>query len=236
MLILPTRIRQILGKQVKVLRKKGILPGVLYGPKIKNLPLEIDLKEFEKLYKEAGESSLISLEVDTSTSSASTLSKDRRVDKKKFLVLIHEVKLDPLTEEPIHVDFYQPRLEEKVTAEVPLIFEGETPAVKDLGGTLVKNISEVEVKAKPQNLPKEIKVNVENLKTFEDNILIKDLSVSNEVEILKEPEEIVASVARPEKAEEKLKKPSEEKVEDVEKTEEEKPSSTKEEEKEEKPR
>ena len=180
------------------------MPGVLYGPKIETRPLEIDLKEFEKIYKEAGESSLISLEI----------------DKKKFLVLIHEVKLDSLTEKPIHVDFYQPRLEEEVTAEVPLVFEGEAEAVKDLGGTLVKNISEVEVKAKPQNLPHEIKVNIDRLKTFEDNILIKDLIISKEVKILKEPKEVVAAVSPPEKVEEELEKPIEEKVEEVEKVEE----------------
>lgn len=204
MLSLSAKIRKDLGKKVKVLRKKGILPGVLYGPKIETRPLEIDLKEFEKIYKEAGESSLISLEI----------------DKKKFLVLIHEIKLGPLTENPIHVDFYQPRLEKEVEAMVPLVFEGEAEAVKDLGGTLVKNISEVEVKAKPQNLPHEIKVNIDRLKTFEDNILIKDLIVSKEVKILKEPEEVVVAVSPPEKVEEELEKPIEEKVEEVEKVEE----------------
>lgn len=204
MLSLSAKIRKDLGKKVKVLRKKGILPGVLYGPKIETKPLEIDLKEFEKIYKEAGESSLISLEI----------------DKKKFLVLIHEVKLGPLTEKPIHVDFYQPRLEEEVEAMVPLVFEGEAAAVKDLGGTLVKNISEVEVKALPQNLPHEIKVNIDRLKTFEDNISIKDLIISKEVKILKEPKEVVAAVSPPEKVEEELEKPIEEKVEEVEKVEE----------------
>jgi large subunit ribosomal protein L25 len=206
MLNLSVKIRKDLGKKVKALRKRGILPGVLYGPKLKeSQPLELDQKDFEKVYKEAGESSLISLEV----------------DDKKILVLIHEVKLDPLTEKPIHVDFYQPRLEEEVTAVVPLIFEGETAAVKDLGGTLVKNISEVEVKAKPQNLPHEIKVNIEKLKTFEDDILIKDLLIPKDVKILKAPEEIVASVSPPEKVEEELEKPIEEKPEEVEKVKEE---------------
>jgi len=133
--------------------------------------------------------------------------------------LIHDIQFDPLTGKPIHIDFYQPELKEEVEVTVSLIFEGVPPAVKDLGGTLVKNISEVEVKAKPQSLPHEIKVDIGNLKTFEDNILIKDLIVSKEVKILKEPEEIVAKVTRPEKVEEELEKPVEEKVEEVEKVE-----------------
>ena len=205
MLTLPAKIRKTLGKKVKALRERGVLPGVLYGPRIKEtLPLEINFKEFEKVYKEAGESTLVSLEI----------------EGKKTPVLIHEVKLDPLTGKPIHIDFYQPRLEEEVEVTIPIIFEGEAPAVKELGGTLVKNISEIEVKALPQNLPHEIRVNIQKLKTSEDDILIKDLPIPKEVKILKEPEEIVASVAPPEKVEEELVKPIGEKVEEVEKVEE----------------
>ena len=202
MLNLSAKIRKEIGKKVKNLRKKGILPGVLYGPKTKTMSLEIDLKEFEKVYKEMGKSSLISLEV----------------EGKKFLVLIHEVKSDSIIEKPIHVDFYQPRLDKKVEATVPLVFEGESLVVKNLEGTLIKNIFEVEVKALPQDLPHEIRVNIENLKTFEDNILIKDLLVQEGVEILKDPKEVVASVTLPEKVEEELEKPIEEKpAEEVEK-------------------
>jgi len=205
MLTLPAKIRKTLGKKVKALRERGVLPGVLYGPRIKEtLPLEINFKEFEKVYKEAGESTLVSLEI----------------EGKKTPVLIHEVKLDPLTGKPIHVDFYQPRLEEEVEVTIPIIFEGEAPAVKELGGTLVKNIHEVEVRALPQNLPHEIKVNMEKLKTFEDDILVKDLPTPKGVKILKELEEVVATVAPPEKVEEELVKPIGEKVEGVEKVEE----------------
>ena len=203
MLTLSAKIRKTLGKNVKALRKKGILPAVLYGPKIKTSPLKIDEKQFEKVYKEAGESTLISLEIET----------------KKAPVLIHEVRNDPLTEKPIHVDFYQPILTEEVEATVSIVLEGEAPAVKELDGTLIREISEVEVKALPQNLPHEIRVNVESLKTFEDEILIKDLRVAEGVKIQRKPNEIVAIVSPPEKVEEELEKPIEEKVEEVEKVE-----------------
>ena len=201
MLTLSAKIRNVFGKKTKTLRKRGVLPGIAYGPKLKNTPLELDLKEFERVYKEAGESSLISLQIGDKA--------------EKNLVLIREVKLDPLTDKPIHVDFYQPSLEEKVEVTVPLVFKGEPPAVKELGGTLVKNISEIEIKALPQDLPHEIEVNVEGLKTFDDAILVKDLKVPPVVEILKEPQEMVAFVAQPEKVEEELEKPVEEKVEEV---------------------
>jgi len=219
MLSLSAKIRQTQGRKVKTLRQKGILPAVLYGPKIKNENLEVDLKEFEKIYDEAGESTLISLEVE---------------GKKKYLVLIHDLKREPLKNKPVHIDFYQPSLTEKIEVKIPIILEGEAEAVKNLGGTLIKNIAEVEVKALPQDLPKEIKVNVENLKTFEDNILIKDLKVGKGVEILKDLKEIVAQVTPPEKVEEELEKPIEEKVEEVEKVEKEKKEEIPEEEKPEK--
>ena len=204
MLTVSAKIRKILGKQTKNLREKSILPAVLYGPKAENLSLEIDAKKFEKIYQEAGKSSLISIEI----------------DGKKIPVLIHEIQRDPLSDKILHVDFYQAPLEEKIAAKIPLVFEGESPAVKELGGTLVKVIHELEIKAKPEDLPKEIKIDISTLKTFEDAILVKDLKVSEGVEILKNPEEIVVEAKPAEKIEEELVKPVEEKVEEVEKVEE----------------
>jgi len=208
MLSLSTKIRKTQGKKIKALREKGIMPAVLYGPKIKNRLLEVDFKEFEKIFKEAGENTLISLGVGGL--------------KEKYLVLIHNPARDPLTQKPIHVDFYQPSLEKEIEAKVPIVFEEEAPAVKNLGGTLIKNIQELEIKALPQSLPKEIKVDVSSLNTFEDNISIKDLNVPEGVEVLRNPGDIIAQVTPLEKVEEELEKPIEEKVEEVEKVEEEK--------------
>ena len=220
MLNLKAKIREKIGKKVKTLRKQGILPAVLYGPEIKNLNIELDSKEFENIYKEAGESSLISL----------------RVGDKNFSVLIHEVKKDPLTGKPIHADFYQPILTEKVEATVSIVFEGESLAIKELGGTLVREISEIEVKALPKDLPHEIKVNVDGLKTFDDEILVKDLKLPQGVTVQRDKNEIVAVVTPPEteKIEEELEKPVEEKPEEVEKAEEKEEEEKPEEKKEEK--
>lgn len=204
MLILSAKIREILGKKTKKLRKEGLVPAVLYGQKIKEpLNLEVNSKEFEKILKGAGSSSLINLEIEGK--------------KEGILVLIHDIGRDYVTGNPIHIDFYRPNLEEEIEAKVPLIFEGESLAVKDLGGTLVKNVSEVRVRAKPQNLPKEIKLAINGLNTFEDSVLIKDLQAPEGVRILGDQNNIVAFVAQPQKIEEELAKPVEEKVEEVEK-------------------
>lgn len=185
---------------VKRLKEKNpdFIPAVVYGPGIENNDISINLKEFNALFASAGESTLISLESNDGT---------------KYFALIHEVQKDPLSGDFIHVDFYQPNLEKKVEVSVPITFIGTAPAVKDLGGTLVKNFLEVEVKALPQKLPHDIKVSVEGLKTLDDVVTVKALIVPEGVEVLKDSEEIIALVTEAEKEEEVA--PVEEDVESV---------------------
>ena len=213
MINISAKIRENKGRKVKKLRTKGILPAVLYGPKIKNQLLEINLKDFKKVYQQVGESSLIDLQITGSQKAG---------QESKKLVLIHDIKKEPLLGEIIHVDFYQPILTEEVEVSVPVVFEGTSPAVKDLGGTLVREIQELKIKALPKDLPGAIIVDIEVLKTFDDEILIKHLELPPRVKVLKNPEEIVAVVVPPEKVEEELAKPIEEKIEEVEKVEKEK--------------
>lgn len=208
MISLEAKIRKDFGKKTKFIKSAEKIPAVVYGPGVKNASIEVDYKDFQKIFKQAGESSLIELNV--------------KGEKEKRPVLIHEVQKDPVTDKFIHIDFFQASLKEEVEAMVPLVFVGESLAEKDLGGTLVKNITEVEVKALPQNLPHEIEVSIDTLKTFQDHILIKDLVLPENVKILKKPEEIIASVAEQQEIEEELEKPIEENVENVEKAEKEK--------------
>ncbi len=203
MLTLSAKIREISGKKIKNLKQKDILPAVLYGPDVKNLVLEIDRKDFDKIFNEAGESSLVSIEI-------------RGDPKKEFQVLIHDIQRDSVTGEPIHVDFYLPPAKREITIKVPIVLEGEAPAIKELGGTLVRDMHEIEIKGLIQDLPKEIKVDISSLKTFQDHIFIRDLNLPLRVKVLKNPEEIVVLVTPPEKVEEELAKPVEEKVEEVE--------------------
>lgn len=194
--------RETFGRKIRREKKTNLIPAILYGPKIKNTPLFVDYKKFEKILDMAGESSLINLTINS--------------QKDKFLVLIHDIKRDSLNSRIIHVDFYQPDLEKRVTARLPLILEGESSAVKDFQGTIVQNISEIEIKALPMNLPRDIRINIEKLKNFEDVIKVKDLIVPQGVEILKDQEEILVSVAQPTKVEEELAKPLEEEMKEPE--------------------
>jgi len=198
MTIIKAEIRDKSKENNNFLRKNDFIPAVLYGEGIKNISLKINAKDFEKVYKEAGESSLITLEI----------------NDKEFSVLVHQIARGPINQEFLHIDFYHPSTKKKVEANIPLIFKGEAPAVKELGGILEKLFHELEVKGLAKDLPREIIINVEGLKTFEDKILIKDLRIPEGVTILKDAQEIVAHIAQPRDIEKEL--AEEEKPEEVE--------------------
>jgi len=198
--ILEVKPRNLQGKKLKLLRKSGNIPAILYGPKIKeSQSLEVDYEKFKNLYREAGESSLIKLKINNAEKN----------------VLIREVQRDSVSGRFLHVDFYEVPMAEKIKLAVPLEFVGESEAVKSLGAVLVKNIMEIEIEALPKDLPREIHIDLSKLKTFEDNIKVKDIEVSSGVKILADLEEIVASVVPP-RSEEELKELEEKPVEKVE--------------------
>ncbi|MDD5589613.1 MAG: 50S ribosomal protein L25 [Candidatus Portnoybacteria bacterium] len=186
MLEIKANLRKEIGSGLDKIRKEGFLPGVVYGHGIDSRPIAVSEKDFVKLYQQAGESTLLVLNLDGA----------------KKTVLVHGAQYDPLTDKPLHVDFYEVKMDEKIQAQVPLVFIGESPAVKSEGGILVKSIQEVEVEALPADLPHHIEADISRLVTFEDHICIKDLKISGSVKILVEPEEIVASVSQPRSEEE----------------------------------
>ncbi len=190
---LTAKIREKKGTAFRAGYDADSIPAVLYGSDVENMSLEIDKKSFEKVLKDVGET-LIDLEV----------------DGKKYSVLIYDTQVNPLTQELIHVDFYQPNLKEEVETEVPLELVGEAPALK-LGGTLIMNMKEISVSALPKDLPSKIVIDVSTLNTFEDAITVKDIKVPAGVTIeIENPEEIIVQVVEPENVEEELSKPIEE--------------------------
>jgi len=182
---------------LKTLREKGFIPAVIYGKGEKNISLSIDYEEFRKIFKQAGENTIIKLKIEDKTKN----------------VLVHDVAKDPVTDKFIHIDFYQIRMDKIITAEVPLVFEGEPPAVKNLDGILIKNVTEVEIESLPGDLPHEIKVDISILETFDDSIRVSDLKLPENVKIKTDPEETIVSV-NPPRTEEEIKeleeKPEEE--------------------------
>lgn len=180
--------REITGKKVRNIRKSGKIPAVVYGAQNKGILLEISDKDFEKVFKEAGESTLVELEIGS--------------ERKN--VLIHDIDFDPIKDRPIHVDFLEVRMDKPIRAKVPLVFEGESPAVKNLGGILVKVSHELEVEALPKDLPHEIKIDISVLEKLEDKITVSHVKLLRGIKIHASPDEVLVLVETP-KSEEELK-------------------------------
>lgn len=184
--ILKAEKRTVEGRKVKKLRKEGYLPGNVFGKKIKSQSVQVNLKDFEKTYKEVGETGLLTLNVG---------SEDRPV-------LIHNLQLHPVTDDPIHVDFLQVDLKEEVEANIPVELVGESPAEKQALGTVVQYINEIKVEALPGDLPEKFEVDISTLLEVDQSIIVKDLKYDkSKVEIKDDVEAIVAKVEPPQKEE-----------------------------------
>ncbi len=170
------------GPRAKDEREANRIPGIVYGHGSEAQSIAVPRSEFLKLAKAAGFSSLVDLTIDG-------------VDAGK--VLIKEIQMDPILTEPIHVDFYKVRMDEKLTAKVPLKFVGESGAVKNSGGTLVKSMDEVEVECLPADLPHEIEINLSVLNTFEDSITVGTITLPKGVIVKDDVLQTIATVARP---------------------------------------
>ena len=194
--------REVLGSAVKRLRKDGYLPAVLYGKGQETLPLQVLTQDFSKIYKLAGESTLVYI----------------NIGDQSYPTIIHDITRDALSDELLHADFYKVRLDEKIKAMIPVVFENESSAVKDLGGIFVRNVNEMEVEGLPQELPHEIKIDISELKNFGDQILLKNVKLSAGLKLIGSEDEIIATIQEP-ISEEELQKSLEQStasVEDVE--------------------
>jgi large subunit ribosomal protein L25 len=159
-------------------RGQGKLPAVFYGMGKESTPIFVSDIEFKKIWKKAGETSTITLETPSG----------------KVETLIHEVKCDPITSVPLHVDFLAIDTKKAIQISVPLVFTGDAPAVK-AGGILVKVLHEIEIEALPKDLPHEITVDISVLADEHAHIAVKDLKMPAGVTAITEGDEIVASIA-----------------------------------------
>ena len=160
------------------LRKGGETPAVFYGVSKDTTSISVPTIEFKKVWRDAGESSAIKVEM-----------LDGNID-----VLIHEVQVDPVTGEPIHVDFLVIDMKKKIRVSVLLEFEGVSNAVKSGVGNLVKVLHEVEIEALPSDLPHNLIVDISKLQTLDDQVFVSDIKLPKGVVVINEPTDIVVSV------------------------------------------
>jgi len=172
-------------ESLQEMRKNGLIPGIVYGPELEeNILVKIPFSLFNKLYQEAGESSLVNLSLE-------------KEDKSRE-VLVKSISRHPVKDMFYHVDFYQIKRGQKLEVSAELVFEGQAPAEKELGGILTKNLSDINIKCLPKDLISEIKVDLSSLKTLNDVIRIEDLNLKDEIEILDDPKTVIATVVEPE--------------------------------------
>lgn len=189
--------REIFGRKVKKIRNSGILPANIYGKKTKSLAVQVDLKDFTKVYQDIGETGIVDLEVEG--------------EKENRPILIQNVQKHPVGDTFLHADFHQVILTEKVAATIPVELVGEAPAESQKIGILVQIISEIEVEALPTDLPEHFQVDVSGLQKVDDAILVKDIQVDRKkVELKVNENQILAKIEPPAKEEVVVPPPAEE--------------------------
>ncbi len=190
--------RDVVQTAVNTLRKDGKMPAVLYGSDVKNQNLTLNYREFEKVYSTAGSSSLVDITV---------------AGKKPVKVIIQDIQRNPKTDEFIHADFYQVKMTEKITADANLVFVGESKAVKEMGGVMIRGFDTLKIECLPQDLVHEIEVDISSLKTYDDIIRVNDVKLPDGVTAREIDDKVVASV-KPPRTEAELKELEEAPVEE----------------------
>jgi large subunit ribosomal protein L25 len=173
--------RTELRKQNRALRARGGLPGVIYGHRVDPVSVTLPRREFERAFHKVGRTQLLDLQIDGEGGPRK--------------VLVREVQYDPRINVVIHVDFYQVNLKEKITADVPVVLVGESPAVLRRDGELQQNVNSLRVSCLPADIPEHIEVDVSGLEAVDDGIRVGQLNVPAECEVLSDPEELVVKIA-----------------------------------------
>ena len=183
---LVAKTREIPSHDLAASRAAGQVPAELYGHNIPNTHLWLEVGALEKVWRQAGESSII----------------DLAINEQITPVLIYDYQKDPVSGDFLHVDFYQVKMDEEIETSIPLNFIGESSAVEAEGGILVKALSELEIACLPGDLVHEITVDISVLADFESVIKVKDLILPKGLMAKVDGEVVVAMVDRPRSAEE----------------------------------
>ena len=171
--------RKVLGKKVKQLRREGLLPANVYGKHLNSHAVQVKTAEFQDVFKETGLTGIVDLHIDGSAKP----------------VLIKNLQIDNRNHAPLHVDFYQVNLKEKIKAMVPVVLSGEPKAVTEKVGLLLQTVNEVEVEALPDKLPENLEVSVEPLAALDEHVTVGDLKAPEGVTVLTDASQVVAKIA-----------------------------------------
>jgi len=175
--------RAVLGKKVRALRRRGITPANIYGHRVESQAVEVETPVIVQLLRTGARNVIINLHV--------------QGEGKPRPVMIRGVQRDPPTGRLLHVDFYQVSLEEKMRTDVPLVLVGEAPAVGEYGGILLHSMNSVTVEALPADIPAHIEVDVSGLAEIDAGLFVRDLPIDAKVQVLSDPDLVVAKVAAP---------------------------------------
>jgi len=173
--VIPAEKRDVIGKKVKVLRREGKLPAVIYGHGIDPISIVLDARSSSRTLAGASSSTLITIEL----------------EGKQYPTLVREKQLDYIRNSLIHVDFMAVSMTEKITASVGVRVEGEAPAVKEFGAILVTGLTELEVECLATDLPESFTVDVSGLAEISAGLYVRDVVAPEGVEILSDPEEMI---------------------------------------------
>lgn len=185
-IILQAKAREITGKKVSELRDQDMIPGIIYGKSIKPENIYMSNKEFQNVFKTAGDNTVIDLKIDNS---------------KNHKVLIQNVDYTPTKDKILHVELLAISLTDKVKVKIPVVLiNTENP--EKLGGNLILNLDEIEIEALPSELPHQIEIDCSVFTEFGHTIYVKDLKLNKNIKILEELDLPIVSFDEPEKIEE----------------------------------
>ena len=181
--VLSIQPRTEIRKRNHALRARGAIPGVIYGHRVDPVIVSVPRREFDRAFHRAGRTQLLDLQIDG--------------EGRPRKVLVRQVQYNPRSGQPLHVDFYQVNLKEKIAAEVPIVLVGESPAVQSHEGEMQQNLHSLKVNCLPADIPEHIEVDVSGLDNVDDSIRISQLTIPAEVEVTSDPDDVVVKVAAP---------------------------------------
>jgi len=179
--VLQATRREVIGKQVGALRRAGKLPAVLYGHRIESTPIMLEAHETSLTLSHLTSSSLVTIQL----------------DGKEYPTLVREKQRDYIKNRLLHLDFQAVSLTEKIRAKVSIELTGTAPAVKEFSAIIVHGLTDLEVESLPQELPERIVVDISSLSEIGDGVRVRDIVLSDKVEILGDPDELIVVAAAP---------------------------------------